>query len=60
MDGVSPQETRQTQTNKNPHLAKVRVAGSNPVFRSEKLLVRAMTAEILAGKAGSSDLSGEQ
>ena len=34
VDGAAPQATRQTQTYKNPHLAKKRVAGSNPVFRS--------------------------
>ena len=34
MDGAARQGTRQTQTDENHHLAKVRVAGSNPVFRS--------------------------
>jgi hypothetical protein len=34
VDGTALQGTYRTQTNENPHLAKVRVAGSNPVFRS--------------------------
>jgi hypothetical protein len=34
VDGPAPQRSRQTQSNENHHLAKVRVAGSNPVFRS--------------------------
>jgi hypothetical protein len=34
VDGAARQGARQTQTDENHHLAKVRVAGSNPVFRS--------------------------
>ena len=37
MDGLALQKSRQTQTDEIHHLAKVRVAGSNPVFRSKKL-----------------------
>ena len=35
VDGTALQGSRQTQTNENPHLAKVRVASSIPVFRSK-------------------------
>jgi hypothetical protein len=34
VDGTASQRTRPTQRYENHHLAKVRVAGSNPVFRS--------------------------
>jgi hypothetical protein len=34
VDGPAFQGTRRTQTDENHHLANVRVAGSNPVFRS--------------------------
>ena len=34
VDGAAHSGTRRTQTDENPHLAKVRVADSNPVFRS--------------------------
>ena len=34
MRGAALQETRQTKTDESAHLAKVRVAGLNPVFRS--------------------------
>ncbi len=33
-DGHALRGTDRTQTDQSPHLAKVRVAGSNPVFRS--------------------------
>jgi len=36
VDGSALQGTRQIQWDKNHHLAKVRVAGSKPVFRSNK------------------------
>ena len=34
MDGTACRGTGETQTDENHHLAKVRVVGSNPVFRS--------------------------
>ena len=34
MDGTAREGSRPHQQDKNHHLAKVRVAGSNPVFRS--------------------------
>ena len=34
VDGTAPHRARRTSTDEDPHLAKVRVAGSNPVFRS--------------------------
>ena len=39
VDGTAPHETGQTQKDENPRLAKVWVAGSNPVFRTKALLV---------------------
>jgi hypothetical protein len=43
VDGAARQGTRQTQTDENHHLAKVRVAGSNPAFRSQLLHQRSGT-----------------
>jgi hypothetical protein len=36
MDGAALRKTGEPQTDENHHLAKVRVAGSNPVFRSNE------------------------
>ena len=50
MDKAGLQWTGRTQRDENPHLAKVRVAGSNPVFRSS--IVAGQRAFFYPGWAG--------
>ncbi len=56
VDRTAPRRIRQTwMTDENQHLAKVRVAGSNPVFRSQEVSVRAVS-RLAPGPRGSTNL----